>query len=363
MHGFEGFAWTDEPRFPRETLERFAAEMFAAAGLVDEDAVKAAESLVLADLRGIETHGVQRMRFYLQGLAGGGTNPRAELSVERESPSTIALNGNRGLGLVMARRGMERVIAKAAESGICLGTLRNSSHFGIAGAYALMAAAQDMCGMAMTNTGALVAPMFGKQKALGTNPIAFAAPTSGDPFCLDMSTSTVAVGKIEVARRLGIPLPQGWGLDIHGSPNTDPNQHFTLTPLGGSRITSGHKGYGLGLMVEIFCGQLAGNAWSLNVGRSHASGDGGDNGHMLMAWRVDAFRDIDEFKAEMDDMAATLRGMEPSDEYPNQTVLIPGDPEVFATRENERLGVPVRHSVLAELNEDATALGVAPLIP
>jgi LDH2 family malate/lactate/ureidoglycolate dehydrogenase len=352
------YAWTDEPRFPYATLHDFVARLFAAAGLSQEDSTTAATAILIADLRGVETHGVQRMRFYLQGLANGSVKPDAELTVDRELPSTIAFNGNSGLGLVMAHRAMERVIAKAEETGICLATVRQSSHFGIAGMYPLMAAERGLCGIAMTNTSPLVVPMFAKKKALGTNPIAFAAPTGDRPFCLDMSTSTVAVGKIEVAKRLGIPVPEGWIVDADGSPTTDPFQYAGLTPLGGARSTSGHKGYGLGLMVEIFCGQLAGSPWSMRIPRTHEGGDSGETGHMLMAWRVDAFRDADEFISEMDEMVASLRAMEVADEHRGQMVLVPGDPEGEAEEENQRLGIPVRRKVLAELEEEAAKLGV-----
>lgn len=361
MSAYDHYAWTDEPRFPYETLHGFVTSLFAAVGYSDVDARSAATSILIADMRGVETHGVQRVRFYLTGLGNGSIAVDAEMSVVQERASTIAFDGHHGLGLLNARRAMERCIEKAGETGICLATIRNSSHFGIAGMYPLMAAERGMCGMAMTNTSPVVVPMFAKDGVLGTNPIAFAAPTGGDPFCLDMSTSTVALGKIEVARRLGIPIPEGWSVDAEGRPTTDPFAHRGLSPLGGSRATSGHKGYGLGLMVEIFCGQLAGNPWSKNVGRTHGTGDAGVNGHMLMAWRVDAFRDLDDFTREMDAMIAELRAMDVSEEYRGQQVLVPGDPEMAAERENRRLGIPVRHAVLEELNAEAARLGVPPL--
>lgn len=361
MSAYSHHPWTDEPRFPYEMLHDFVRRLFVAAGLSGNDAGLAATSVLIADLRGVESHGVQRVGFYLTGLGNGSVDVQARLTVVEERASTIAFDGNHGLGLLNARRAMERCIEKADETGICLATVRNSSHFGIAGMYPLMAAERGMCGMAMTNTSPIVVPMFAKQGALGTNPIAFAAPTSGNPFCLDMSTSTVAFGKIEVARRLGIPIPEGWSVDKEGRPTTDPFRHAGLSPLGGTRATSGHKGYGLGVMVEVLCAQLAGNPWSKNVGRTHGSGDAGVNGHMLMAWRVDAFRDPVEFRRDMDEMLADLRGMEVSEEYRGQTVLAPGDPEMEAERENRRLGIPVRHAVLAELNAEAARLGVPPL--
>lgn len=349
--------WDDEPRVSYNELHALIERMFVAAGLTNEDAAIAADSLLIADVRGIETHGVQRMKFYLTGLGNGRVKPHAELSVDREKPGTIALDANHGLGLVMGSRAMQRVIAKASETGICLGTLRNSSHYGIAGGYALMAVEHDMCGMSMTNSSALVVPTGAKKAALGTNPIGFAAPTNGDPFCLDMATSTVAVGKVEVARRLGVPLPVGWSLDHEGRPTTEVESHHALTPLGIDYQTGGHKGYGLGAMVEIFCSQLATNPWSNELARSHGEGDAGANGQMFMAWRVDAFRDAQDFKDALTSMCVELRAMEPLD--PDVPVQVAGDPEMVATRYNMEHGIPIRKSVFEELKSLAEGLGAS----
>ncbi len=347
--------WADAPRIPYPDLHALITRMFEAAGLSGADASVAADSLLIADVRGVETHGVQRMKFYLTGLGNGRVDPKAELTVGRERPGTIAFNGNHGLGLVMATYAMQRVIEKANDTGICLGTLRYSSHYGIAGRYALMAIEHDMCGMSMTNSSALVVPTGAKRAALGTNPIAFAAPTNGDPFCLDMATSTVAVGKIEVARRLGLPIPAGWSVDANGIPTSDVNAHAALTPLGGEYLTGGHKGYGLGAMVEIFCSQLATNPWSDELARSHGEGDAGANGQMFMAWRVDAFRDVQDFKDALSAMCIELRAMDPLD--PAMPVLVPGDPEMTATRFNMEHGVPIRKPVFEELKVLAEGLG------
>jgi L-2-hydroxycarboxylate dehydrogenase (NAD+) len=348
--------WDDEPRVPYAELHALIERMFRAAGIAAADASVAADSLLIADMRGIETHGVQRMKFYLTGLENGRVRAGAHLSVDREQSGTVAFNGNYGLGLVMATRSMERVIQKADETGICLGTLRNSSHYGIAARYALMAVEHDMCGISMTNSSALVVPTGAKHAALGTNPIAMAAPTNGDPFCLDMATSTVAVGKIEVAKRLGVPIPEGWSLDADGLPTTDTDRHTALTPLGGDYQTGGHKGYGLGMMVEILCSQLATSPWSDEIARNHGEGDAGYNGQAFMAWRVDAFRDLQDFKDALTTMCLDLRAMEPLD--PEKPVLIPGDPEMVATRYNTEQGVPIRRPVYIELQQLAEQLGV-----
>lgn len=284
----------------------------------------------------------------------------AELTVLRETPSTIALDANNGLGLTSARLAMERCIAKAEETGICMTTVRRSNHFGIAGTYSLMAAEKGLGGMAMTNSSAIVVPMFSKEPMLGTNPLAFAVPTGRLPFCLDMSTATVAFGKIEMARRAGLPVPEGWGLDRDGRTTTDPDAVQGLSPLGGSSDMSGHKGYGLGLMVEIFCSHLATNAWSQEIGASYVSdAPTKGTGHAFVAWRIDAFRDLDEFKRDIDGMLNRLRANDVSEEYPGKQVLIPGDPESEAEMFNREHGIPVRRTVLRQMAEVAAECGVS----
>lgn len=359
MTGAATDIWAAEPRFDETHLGAFVQQLFEAAGVGADDAEQATSALLLADLRGVESHGVARLPGYVGRLREGLIDANAELAVERETPSTISFNANNGLGLTVGRRAMARCIAKAEETGICMATVRRSNHFGIAGSYALAAAERGMGGMAMTNSSAIVVPMFGKEPMLGTNPLAFAVPTGGLPFCLDMSTSTVAFGKIEVARRAGLPIPAGWGVDEEGRPTTDPDLVRGLMPLGGPREMSGHKGYGLGLMVEIFCGQLANNTWSHQIGASYVTNAPTEGtGHAFVAWRIDAFRELDEFKADMDAMLDKLRASKVSDEYPGRQVLIPGDPESDAEQRNRELGIPVRRAVLKQLAEVAGECGV-----
>lgn len=359
MSGYDVDFWADEPRFEPAALKAQVVDLFTAVGIGDETASLAADALLLADLRGVESHGVARLPGYISRLDGGMIDADARLTVDRETPSTIAFNGNNGLGLILARRAMERCIAKAEETGICMATVRRSNHFGIAGTYALMAAERDMGGMAMTNSSAIVVPTFGREPLLGTNPIAFAVPTGGRPFCLDMSTSTVPFGKIELARRAGVPIPAGWGIDGEGQPTTDAQAVKGLSPLGGTREMSGHKGYGLGLMVEIFCAQLASNARSDQIGASYESdAPTSGTGHAFMAWRIDGFRDVEGFKADMDAMIDRFHTCEVSAATPDQQVLIPGDPESEAETYNREHGIPVRRTVLEEMQAVAERVGV-----
>ncbi len=352
--------WALVPRFDESELRAFIERLFVAAGLGQEAAAQAANPLILADLRGVESHGMARLPGYVRRLRNGLINPDAELTVDRETPSTVAFSGNNGLGLLLAPRAMERCIAKADETGICMATMRKSNHFGIAGTYALMAAERGLGGMAMTNSASIVVPMFSKKPMLGTNPLAFAIPTGDRPFCLDMSTSTVAWGKIEIARRAGMPIPAGWGVDTEGRPTSDPQAVKGLSPLGCSRENSGHKGSGLGLMVEIFCGQLANNTWSHQIGKSYdGTGMSAGTGHAFIAWRIDAFRDPDEFRDEVDEMIAALRNAPVADGYEDKQVLIPGDPEAESEARNRAEGIPVRDEVLEELKLLCDEVGVA----
>ena len=347
------------PRFAQPELESFAASLLTAVGVTPAKSAAAARHLIIADRRGVESHGVARLPSYVARLREGLIDPDAEVSVEREQPSTLALNGNNALGLLVGPEAMRRTIAKAGETGICLTTVRGSNHFGIAGAYAVMATESGLGGMAMTNAGRIVVPANGSRPMMGTNPIAFAVPTgSGRPLCVDMSTSTVAYGKIEIARRAGTAIPAGWAVDANGAPTTDPLQVKGLTTLGGSIEQGGHKGYGLSLMVETMCGPLAGNLWGNRIAQSTSTGAQPGIGHMFMAWRVDAFRDLDDFLADMDGMIAEFRACPPNLEIPGCSVLIPGDPEFDAEARSDELGIPVRQEVLDELAVSAGTVGV-----
>lgn len=346
-------------RVPEPALAAFIAAAFAAVGVGDDAAEVAARALITADLRGVESHGIARLPGYLKRIDEGKIDPHARLTVDRETPSTLAMSANNGIGLVMAPEAMARCIARAEATGICLATVRRSNHFGIAGTYAAMAAERGLGGMAMTNASRLVVPTFARDPMLGTNPLAFAVPTgSGQPLVLDMSTSTVAWGKIEIARRAGLPIPSGWAVDTTGQPTTDPFQVAGLTPLGGERITSGHKGFGLSVMVDVLCGPLSGNAWSHQIAPSFADGPFPGIGHLFLAWRIDAFRDPEEFTAEIDGMLAELRAAPVREGLSGSRVVVPGDPEADAERANRELGIPVRHEVLSELRAAAGQHGV-----
>lgn len=349
-------------RFEHAQLSVFVASILTAYGLPPATAETAATFLLIADLRGVESHGIARLPYYASRFKRGLVNTSASLAVVRESTSTLVLDAQNGFALALAPQAMAACIAKAEVSGLCLTTVRGSNHFGIAGAYAMMATAQGLGGMAMTNSSPLVVPTFGSVAMLGTNPIAFAVPRSRDPevppLVVDLATSTVAWGKIEVARRSNSPIPAGWALDESASPTTDPHAARYLTPLGGERLTGGHKGYALATMVDVLCGPLAGASWSVRISGARGDDIAAGIGHVFMAWRIDAFRDPGEFFAEIDDMVEHLRDTPPINDDLDRSVIMPGDPELAAEATNRRLGVPVRTEVLAELRGLAADIGV-----
>jgi LDH2 family malate/lactate/ureidoglycolate dehydrogenase len=346
--------WSGTPRFAPELVRQQAESMFSAFGMTATNAAVATTTLLAADWRGIESHGVARIPYYGATFKEDGRIvANAELSVLRETPISVTYDANNGSGLVQGPQAMARCIEKATETGICFATVRASNHFGIAGYYATLAVEQGLVGVGMTNTGSLAAPTFGAKPMLGSNPIAVALPTGPDtdPIVLDMSTSTVAYGKVEIAQRARKPLANGWALDTEGYPTTDPFAFGAILPLGGERETSGHKGYGLGLIVDVLCGPLGGGNWSWAINADLNAGKPAGVSHFFAAWRVDAFRDPAEFHADLQTMMHDLRQTPVAPGAPSDRVLIPGEPEAAQERYNRVHGLPIRPEVLIELRE------------
>ncbi|CAN5535469.1 Ldh family oxidoreductase [soil metagenome] len=346
-------SWTGAPRFAPQLMRDQTESVFRAFGLLPEEAAAATTTLLSADWRGIESHGVARIPYYAVGFREKRIAADVPLSVIRESPVSVTFDGHNGSGLVQGPRAMARCVEKAAETGICMATVRSSNHFGIAGHYAMMASQAGLIGMAMTNSGSLTAPTFGAKPMLGSNPIAVAVPTGIDtePIVLDMSTSTVALGKVEIAQRARKPIPNGWAIDRDGYPTNDPFEVGAIMPLGGDRETSGHKGYGLGLIVDILCGPLGGGNWSWAITDGIRGDEPAGTSHFFAAWRIDAFRDPDEFYADLQTMMADLRATPVAPGAPTDRVLIPGEPETAQENHNRRHGLPVRLEVLIELRQ------------
>jgi L-2-hydroxycarboxylate dehydrogenase (NAD+) len=352
-----------------EALAAFCVRVFERMGVPAEDARVTADVLVRANLRGIDSHGVARLARYVNGLRDGVMVARPEQKVVIETPTTVMLDAGSGLGQPVSHRAMTMAIAKAQEFGCGFATVRNSNHYGIAGYYAMMALEHDMIGMSTTNADVLVVPTFGRNAMYGTNPIALAVPAAEErPFVMDMATSTVPRGKLEVYQRQGKALPLGWATDEQGVPTSDAGRVLDnfrqrkgggLLPLGGAgEEFSGHKGYGLGLMVEILSAVLPGAAFLTSVYPKDAAGKPlpANLGHFFGAWRLDAFRPAAEFKADMD---AFIRELKDGSLAEGATrIYVHGEKEFEEGDRRASDGIPLGAKVEESLKQIAADLDV-----
>ncbi len=361
----------DEPtaRVRPEILTNFCMRVFQKLGVSQDDARITANVLVMSDLRGISSHGVARLRRYVDGLQTGIMIAKPKIKIVKETPATALIDAGAGLGQPVAHRAMHRAIKKAQRVGAGFVTVRNSNHYGIAGYYAMMALENDCIGMSMTNADVLVVPTFGRNAILGTNPIAVAAPADKErPFVMDMATSTVPRGKLEVYERQSKPMPMGWATDDRGVGTEDAHKVLEnlknrvgggLLPLGGEgELMSGYKGYGLALWVDVFCAVLSGAAFATSVYPRASDGKPlpANLGHFFGAWRVDAFRPVKEFKEAMDDLQRQLKNA-PKAEGQSR-IYIHGEKEYEKTVLYAREGIPINPKVAADLKGIAQDTGV-----
>jgi len=331
-------------RISPRALRRFAADALEAAGMVAEEATIVADSLVDADLRGIETHGIMRLPQYVQRVRAGGIRSPATLTWYAAAPCCSLLDGGAGAGQVVGMRAMSRAVELAAENGVGAVVVRNSNHFGAAGYFVLQALAHDMIGLVLTNADASVVPFGGASRFFGTNPLAIGVP-SGQPFpvVLDMATSVVAVGRILVAAQDGQAIPAGWAVDDRGRPTTDPR-----AALAGALLpVAGHKGYGLALMVEVLTALLGDGPFGPHLPPSTLIDQPQMLGHFMMTIDVARFVGLEVFTSRVDAMIAELHAL-PAAGTGGQ-VLVPGEPEGRAYADRLRNGVPLRPAVKQEL--------------
>ncbi len=343
-----------------EDLKDYIVRFFKHHGVSEEDARIAANILVAADLRGVNSHGIIRLdSYYGSRLRAGLIDSSTPLKVLRESAVTLALDAGTGLGQVAGYHAMQRCIEKAEASGLAMVTVRNSNHFGIAGYYAMMALPHDMIGICFTNSQPLVAPTYGRTAVLGTNPIAVAAPAGHNrPYVLDMATSIVPIGRVTVYQKAGKPIPAGWGIDEDGQITTDPTAVIAggaLLALGGSDEMRGYKGYGLSLLVDIFSGVLSGASTGTAVGHK-GENIPADVGHFFGAVKVEAFRDLEGFKQDMDALLDQLKNAPKASGQ--DRIYIHGEKEFELADRYEKEGVPVMEEVVAGLKEVGDKIGI-----
>lgn len=351
------FVYMSTQTFDYSKLYDFTVNIFEKIGCPADQATAAAEVLLSADLRGVDSHGVARLSGYVRLWEAKRVNATPDIKVIHETPSTAVIDGDSGLGLVVAPVAMRLAINKARSVGTGWVSVQNSNHYGIAAAHAMMALEEDMIGISMTNASPLVAPTFSTSKMLGTNPICVAAPAGQQPpFVMDLATTTAANGKLEILQRKNEEAPYGWVQDAVGNSSTDANilkKGGALLPLGGDREHGSHKGYALGAMVDIFSALLSGANYAPWVPPfpayvpMPARQPGKGIGHFFGAMRVDAFRPADEFKRDMDDWISGFRNAKTLPGY--EKVLIPGDPEREMEAERKINGIPLLTAVVDDL--------------
>lgn len=354
-------------RYRLEDLKDYTIRYFVRWEVPAEDASIAADVLLSADARGVDSHGMIRLNsYYGSRLRKGLINPLSPITILKETPTTLAIDGNNGLGHPLGFKAMQRCIEKAADVGLAFATVSNSNHYGIAGYYAMMALPHDMIGISFTNSGPLVAPTHGKKAMLGTNPIAVAVPASSQrPFVLDMATSIVPIGRVSVYQKEGKTIPAGWGVNSQGVITEDPSQVIdggALMPLGGSEIMRGYKGYGLALLVDIFAGVLADAGFSDNVSGS-SSNEPARVGHFFGAVKIDAFREINSFKQSMDELLVKLKTSPKAED--EERIYIHGEKEFENADRSAAEGIPLSETTVNILKktglEDGVEFDLVPL--
>ena len=348
-----------------QALQRFIVSVLGALRMPPKNAELTAALMVRTDLRGVDSHGIGMLPKYVEWTRAGYIHPWAEPVLVRDDLATALVDGQKGLGHPASVMAMEMAIARAATYGIGIVAVRNSNHFGACANYSMMALDRGMIGLAFTNSPSVaMVPTFARKPMLGTNPISLAAPAAAHtPFVLDMATTTVAVGKLTIASRWNTPIPEGWALAENGGPTTDARVALAsrlLSPLGGSRDLGGHKGYGLGVMVDILSGVLSGGVYGNVLYRSRMQEDKHFNtGHCFAAIDITRFRPVEEFEAAMDDMLQALNDTPRAEGQAR--VYTAGEPEADAEAHRRVHGIPLAPALATQLHDIATSLGVAQL--
>jgi L-2-hydroxycarboxylate dehydrogenase (NAD+) len=351
--------------FSAQYLKDFTSQVFMHFEVSENDALQAADVLSKADLRGIDSHGVARLRTYVDMFKIGRLNPKPNIKIVREKKSVATVDGDSGLGLVVGPKANEIALEKASQYGSGWVSVCNTNHYGIASYYSLKALERDMIGWSMTNSSRIVVPLYGAERRLGTNPIAIAFPGhTNPPIVIDLATSVVAFGKVEIAKRENKAIPEGWIIDQSGNSSTSPEDVYSggLLPLGGTRALGGHKGYCLSAMVDILSCVLSGANWGpfappfalFEEPPKESVGKG--IGHFFGAMEIAGFEDVEVFKRRIDQWIDVFRKTKPAPGF--DAVLIPGDPEHAQENVRSKEGIPLIEPVVNDLKNIAKETGI-----
>ena len=340
----------DEVRVSEDQARAGMVALFQSQGLTSEDAALASDVLILSDLRGCESHGVSNMvRRYIEMYADGRLNPTPNVRVLRESAVSATLDADRGIGLHVGPKAMELAIEKADKFGIGAVGVQKCGHVGMLAYYPIQAIAHDMIGVCMVSAGGgIMVPTFGSEPAFGTHPIAWAAPTEKmPPFVFDVATTQVAANKLGLTRRNGSLLEPGWICGLDGQPIMEPTEtpqagQFHMLPFGGTRENGSHKGYGFSMIAEIMSGILSGNGPGVFTG-------GVETSQFVMAFKVDAFLDVVDFKKDLDKLLKHLAEMKPAPGH--ERVYYAGLIEHEEALNRKKLGIPYHREVVEWFNQ------------
>ena len=335
-------------------LMEFCWQAFQKVGMSEENARVAADTLISANLRGVDSHGVMRFHSYIHRLVDGGANPSPHIRAVNRGPSFVRLDGGCGLGLVVSPRAMKEAIEIASRSGVGVAVVFNSDHFGAAAYYAMMALEHDMIGVSMTNAAPIMSIWGGRSRFIGNNPIAVAVPSGKEPpIVLDMAVSKVAGGKLRLEEKRGKKVPLDWLLDRDGNPTDDPKEFGE----GGTLLPLGIKGYGLGVIVEVLCGILSGGRMldEIPLFLANTAKPVGIC-HFMMAIHVDAFLPIREFKNRVDQLIQKIHSA-PRAPGVDQ-IYLPGEIEHLEERKRKTGGIPLPQAVYQDLLEIGRILNI-----
>lgn len=346
-----------EMRIKKEVLRRFCIDIFCKAGLDKNDAATCSDVLISASLRGLYSHGIDALKRYVDGIKEGIISPNSRPKIISENEITLLVDACASMGMVSGNMVMNKIIGKAKKYGMGIGTVKNANHFGFGAYYAILASNENMIGLVMSNTAAIAVPTYGVKAMLGTNPISFAAPSNKNvDFVLDMATTTVPRGVVKGFADRDENIPKGWAINEKNEYITDAKNVINilsnnlgggLVPLGGKdTVLGGHKGYGLGIMVDILTGILSGFNASYEIKDTKKAA--GKSAHTFIVINIQFFREVEEFKRDMDKLLDTLKNA-PAIE--GKEVVFHGQKEAENTKNQNLEGINVSKSTYESLRE------------